>query len=279
MGFSIPPESREVPCLEKFLISYEKRYLQSQPRCDTVPSAAQVSNLELMVSTAQSSQSQTSVDDELRRYLGSSTRLINPRHELPILASLARDVLSTPASGAGVERLFNSARDICHFRRGSLKPKTIQDLMMMMMMRTTRFDVKSEELAFIEEYLSTQEIHARKEEQEAQKKKEEVFDLISDDDEEEEEEEEETEGNYTNATFEPTQLAGESILGKRPRIEAAEAALPATEAPLNELEDEDGEDKEDDVALPQNNITRRRTSGRVPKRLRRDEDLYEYQRP
>ena len=58
--------------LEKYLIPYEKRYLQSQPMRDSVPSAAQVSNLEFMVSTAQSSQSQTSVDDELRRYLGSS---------------------------------------------------------------------------------------------------------------------------------------------------------------------------------------------------------------
>lgn len=96
------------------------------------------------------------------------TRLINSRafwkdsqNELRILASLARDVLSTPASGAGVERLFNSARGICHYRRGSLQPKTIQDLMMMMC--TTRFDIESEKLAFIDEYLSTQEIHYRKE--------------------------------------------------------------------------------------------------------------------
>lgn len=33
------------------------------------------------------------------------------------MARLARDVLSIPASGAGVERLFNSARDTCHYRR------------------------------------------------------------------------------------------------------------------------------------------------------------------
>jgi hypothetical protein len=37
-----------------------------------------------------------------------------------------------PATGAGVGRLFNSARDICHYRRGSLNEKTIQDLMMYM---------------------------------------------------------------------------------------------------------------------------------------------------
>ena len=64
--------SRYRKSLEKYLIPYEKRYLQSQPMCGAIPSAAQVSNLELMVSTAQSSQCQTSVDDELRRYLGSS---------------------------------------------------------------------------------------------------------------------------------------------------------------------------------------------------------------
>lgn len=34
-------------------------------------------------------------------------------HKFPALASLACDVLSIPATGAGVERLFNSARDIC----------------------------------------------------------------------------------------------------------------------------------------------------------------------
>jgi hypothetical protein len=65
--------------------------------------------------------------------------------EFPILASLARDVLTIPASGSGVERLFNSARDICHYRRGSLKPQTIQDLMMFMC--TARFDVESEQLS------------------------------------------------------------------------------------------------------------------------------------
>lgn len=50
---------------------------------------------------------------------------------LPILASLARDVLFIPVSGAGVERLFYSARDSCQFRPGTLKPKTIHDLMVM----------------------------------------------------------------------------------------------------------------------------------------------------
>lgn len=61
---------------------------------------------------------------------------------------------------AGVERLSNSARDIYHYNRGSLKPKSIEDHMMMMC--TTRFDMVLEKLTFIGEYLSTRSIHARK---------------------------------------------------------------------------------------------------------------------
>jgi coenzyme F420-reducing hydrogenase delta subunit len=51
-------------------------------------------------------------------------------HEYPVLARLARDILSIPASGAGVERLFNCARDICHYRRGNLRAETIKELML-----------------------------------------------------------------------------------------------------------------------------------------------------
>lgn len=42
----------------------------------------------------------------------------------PAIALLARDILSIPATGAGVERLFNTARDICHYRRGRMKSET-----------------------------------------------------------------------------------------------------------------------------------------------------------
>lgn len=115
------------------------------------------------------------------------TRLINPRlfwkdqqHEFPILASLARDVLTTPATGSGVERLFNSARDICHYRRGSLKPTTIRDLMMFMC--TWKFDIESEQLTLVDEYLTAQEIQAAREEKDAHKTGDE-FHPISDDEE------------------------------------------------------------------------------------------------
>lgn len=46
---------------------------------------------------------------------------------------MARDIFSIPASGAGVERLFNKGRDINNYRRGRLNAKTIEMLMMLHM--------------------------------------------------------------------------------------------------------------------------------------------------
>ncbi|KAF9882542.1 hypothetical protein FE257_007499, partial [Aspergillus nanangensis] len=85
-----------------------------------------------------SSQDQASTRrTEITQYLEADPIEISPlifwkenQHRYPALAAAARDVLSIPATGAGVERLFNSARDICHYRRGSLNATTIQDLMM-----------------------------------------------------------------------------------------------------------------------------------------------------
>jgi hypothetical protein len=76
-------------------------------------------------------------------------------HEYPVLARLARDILSIPASGAGVERLFNCARDVCHYRRGQLKPDTIRDLMLHLF--SSKFDLEQREQEMIKEYLSTGE--------------------------------------------------------------------------------------------------------------------------
>lgn len=66
------------------------------------------------------------------------------QYEYPTLARVARDVFSIPASGAGVERLFNSARDVCHYRRGRLNRSTIQDLMLFSC--TTKFEIEEEQL-------------------------------------------------------------------------------------------------------------------------------------
>ena len=44
---------------------------------------------------------------------------------------MAKDVLSVPSTSVGVERLFNMARDVCHYRRGHLEPSAIRNLMML----------------------------------------------------------------------------------------------------------------------------------------------------
>lgn len=70
-------------------------------------------------------------------------------------------MLSIPATGAGVERLLNSARDVRHYRRGSLKPSTIQDLMMFMC--TSKFEIEGGQRALINEYRLHEEIQANQE--------------------------------------------------------------------------------------------------------------------
>lgn len=73
-------------------------------------------------------------------------------HEFPVLARLARDILSISASGAGVKRLFNCARDVCHYRRGNLKPETIRDLMLHLF--SSKFELEQSQLDLVKEYLS-----------------------------------------------------------------------------------------------------------------------------
>ncbi|OQD63304.1 hypothetical protein PENANT_c471G08992, partial [Penicillium antarcticum] len=78
------------------------------------------------------------------------------------IAALARDILLFPAIGAGVERLFNTTRDICHYRRGRIKSSTIEDLMIFLC--TSRFNIEEEEARVLEKFFSYNEIEAAKEE-------------------------------------------------------------------------------------------------------------------
>jgi hypothetical protein len=80
----------------------------------------------------------------------------------PAIVSLARDVLSVPATGAGVERLFNTTRDLCHYRRGRMKSETVEELMMFLC--TTRFDLEQQEAEHLKEYFTRDEIETRREE-------------------------------------------------------------------------------------------------------------------
>jgi hypothetical protein len=135
----------------------------------------------------------------------------------------------------------------------------------MMFMCTSRFDIESEQLTFVDEYLTAQEIQAAREEKDAHKTGDE-FNPISDDEED------------ASAAISPQiQPPSERALGKRPRTEVTE-----DQGPLIEL---DNENDEDIISLPDNsdlhgeNNTQRRTSGRVPKRLKRDEDQFVYHKP
>ncbi|KAJ5318327.1 hypothetical protein N7476_004747 [Penicillium atrosanguineum] len=63
--------------------------------------------------------------------------------------------------GAGVERLFNTARDICHYRRGRIKSKTIEELILFLC--TSRFDLDVQEAKEIAQDLLSDEIDAIRE--------------------------------------------------------------------------------------------------------------------
>ncbi|KAJ5658068.1 uncharacterized protein N7484_001717 [Penicillium longicatenatum] len=104
------------------------------------------------------------------------------QRQFPTLARLARDVFSIPATGAGVERLFNSARDICHYRRGSLSPSTIQALMLFRC--TSNFEVEQDELNLYKQVYTREELDEIEERREASFLKVDGINPISDDEEE-----------------------------------------------------------------------------------------------
>ena len=66
----------------------------------------------------------------------------NSRGVYPTLSRMAQDFLTIPASGVGVENLFSTARDICHYRRSRLSPETIEAIMLQMC--TDRFMIAYE---------------------------------------------------------------------------------------------------------------------------------------
>jgi hypothetical protein len=72
-----------------------------------------------------------------------------------VLTRIARDILSIPTSRAGVERLFNYARDICYYRCGQLKPDIIKGLILYHFL--SKFKLKQAEIEIIKEYLLSSE--------------------------------------------------------------------------------------------------------------------------
>ncbi|KAG0160245.1 hypothetical protein PDIDSM_7772 [Penicillium digitatum] len=194
------------------------------------------------------------ITDEISQYLDSDTVSVRPltfwkEHQarFPAIAALARDTLSFPATGAGVERLFNTARDICHYRRGRMKSETVEALMMFLC--TTKFDMEEQEATLLEKFFSQDELEAAKEEREEKLSEIEV-DPISDT----EEQEDELEDKPGDAI--------EVVIEDRPEDIPEERPLPTSEygRPCS-------------PSLPPT-CTQTRASGR--KRKSREDDLFEY---
>ncbi|KAJ9484060.1 hypothetical protein VN97_g9327 [Penicillium thymicola] len=164
-------KGEDINWMEIYRDKLQKEFDQYQ-QCITrhrEPSQAQVAQegdeeeLDLMMDLHATLQSEIDrPEDEITRYLAQGLTKGKPRvfwkeheHEYPVLAAMARDNLATPASGAGVERLFNCARDVCHYRRGQLKPETIRSLMLHLF--ASKFELQQTELEMIKEYLSSGE--------------------------------------------------------------------------------------------------------------------------
>ena len=165
-----------------------------------------------------------------------------------MLSRLARDFLSVPATGAGVERLLNSARDICHYRRGSLHETTIQDLMMYMC--SEKFTLEGQQLTRLEKEMESESQEAL-EEDEAPRANEEV------------EETEDVEGN-----IEPEALyQAEGILAvtQQPSMHNQTYDVEGNEEEMEEREVD--EDDETDLLPPPitqlGDRSQKRSSGRV----------------
>ncbi|CAI7613761.1 unnamed protein product [Penicillium pancosmium] len=148
------------------LSPYQTRLLNNQSTPDPQTQPTSTSRLSKMLSGNQRATKPT--EDEISQYLDGDLIEIEPlqywrenQSRFPAIAQLARDILSIPATGAGVERLFNTARDICHYRRGRMNSETIEEHMLFLC--STRFNLKEAETKELEQYFSLQEIEAVRE--------------------------------------------------------------------------------------------------------------------
>jgi hypothetical protein len=131
----------------------------------------------------------------------------------------------------------------------------------MMFMCTSRFELEGKQLEFIEEYLSCQENKATQEAKD-DKKDEDFLQPISD--------------NEDDLTSTQVQASSEHASRKRGRSNAdAEPVAEENQQPLIEL-DEDGEPPlpDNSMILQKESDTQRRSSGRAPKRSKRDDSQF-----
>ncbi|KAJ5260443.1 hypothetical protein N7505_009824 [Penicillium chrysogenum] len=80
----------------------------------------------------------------------------------PTIASLTRDILTILATSVGVERLFNTTRDIYYYRRGRIKSETIKELILFLY--SLRFDLKLYKVKELKRFFSLNKIEVLREE-------------------------------------------------------------------------------------------------------------------
>ena len=192
---------------QELLIPYQERLTINQGSTNTPTIASSSSRLNMMLKSNKISAKPAG--DEMTQYLDSGMFMIyffpiqdntnifilldlidieplqfwrENQSRFPAIALLARDIISIPATGAGVERLFNTARDVCHYRRGRLKSETIEELILFLY--TTRFNIKDAEAKQLEQFFTLAEIESAKEQNDEYTEDAEL-DLISDNEEEE----------------------------------------------------------------------------------------------
>lgn len=122
----------------EFLKFYEKNYLQYEPNRSREKQQVFISLKGLASFGVNREIKSDHYLNEAERYLNLEYRNFETdpleswkklEKEFPTLAQMAKDILGVPAANVAVERVFNQARDICHYRRGQLASITVKELL------------------------------------------------------------------------------------------------------------------------------------------------------
>lgn len=134
---------------------YDHHYAQYETlRPIALPSSGRSHDLTSLSRNARQVQRRHQDQSELTQYLTSRPSTEDDplkawsaeSQEYPALGIMARDILAVPISGVGVERCFNMARDVCHYRRGHLSAVTIRKVMMIKHRRRTHLQPEYESM-------------------------------------------------------------------------------------------------------------------------------------
>ena len=133
----------------QFAQFYKDHYAHNEVlRPSTMTDSTPAQDLNSLARNSRRRQHSEQGQSELIRYLnGQTSNEDDPlqawrreEREYPALALMARDILAVPISGVGVERTFNMARDVCHYRRGQLGAQTIEKVMIIKHRRRMHLD-------------------------------------------------------------------------------------------------------------------------------------------